>query len=86
MLVTSFLSQAQAPSVEVCIKLQPHPTSEPKPEVIKIHATGSLEGIRAITHSLHVKRFAEVREWSTPQPTGQPGEYISVLFKQIWLK
>jgi hypothetical protein len=84
MLVTSFLSQA--PSVEVSVKLQPQPTGEPKPEVVKLHATGSLEGIRVITHSLHVKRFAEVREWSTPQPTGQPGEYISVLFKSVWLE
>lgn len=84
MQVNSFLDQA--PTLEISVKLQSVPTSEPRPETVKLHAVGSLEGIRAITHTLHAKRFAEVGEWSTPQPTGKPAEYISVLFKQVWLE
>lgn len=84
MSVTSFLDQVSA--LEVSVTLQPMPADEPRPEVVKIHLVGSLKGIRTITHSLHTKRFAEVREWSRPQPTTNPGEYISILFKHVWLE
>ncbi|MGQ4649069.1 hypothetical protein [Lyngbya aestuarii] len=39
--------------------------------------------MKAITHTLYRLRFAEVRAWSPLQPTGNPGEFVSMLIRQI---
>lgn len=58
-------------------------TPEPDKEPVKLYLVGSLRGIASITHSLHRRGFAEVNAWSKPQPTGLPGEYVSVLVRQV---
>jgi len=60
-------------------------TAEPKREPIKLYLVGSLQGIASITHTLHCRGFAEVNSWSQPQPTGKPGEYVTVLIRQVLL-
>ena len=72
-------------SLSISVTLANKASAEPTRETVKLYVVGSLSGIEAITHSLHQKRFAEVREWSHPQPTGKPGEYLSVLFRNILL-
>jgi hypothetical protein len=52
-------------------------------EVIQVSVVGSLSGIQITIQSLHIRGFAEVNDWCRPQPTGKPGEYISVLLKHI---
>lgn len=74
-----------SPSLSISVTLDPRPVQGPRHELIKIYLVGCLEGIKAVTHSLHRKNFAEVNEWSKPQPTSNPGEYISVLFRHILL-
>lgn len=74
-----------SPSLSISVTLDPSPVQGPRHELIKVYLVGSLAGIRAVTHSLHRKNFAEVNEWSKPQPTSNPGEYISVLFRHILL-
>lgn len=48
---------------------------------IRILVCGVPEGVNSIVHELHVKRFAEVFEWSPPLPSTVPGEVIRVLTK-----
>jgi hypothetical protein len=83
MQVQSFLQSGS--SLSTAVTLAAPASVEPNREMVKLYIVGSLAGIAAITHSLHQKRFAEVREWSHPQATGRPGEYISVLFRHILL-
>jgi hypothetical protein len=59
------------------------PNTEPDKEPVKLYLVGSLRGIASITHSLHSRGFAEVNDWSKPQPTGLPGEYVTVLVRQV---
>lgn len=73
-------------SFSISVKLESQVPAEPRREIVRLHVVGSLAGIEAITHSLHRKHFAEVNEWSKPQPTGNPGEYISVLFRNVLLE
>ena len=73
------------PSLTISVTLESKAITGPRRELVKLYLVGSLAGIDAITHSLHQKRFAEVKEWSSPQPTGDPGEYISVLFRYVLL-
>jgi hypothetical protein len=72
-------------SLSISVTLDTSPVEGPRHELIKIYLVGSLAGIKAVKHSLHRKNFAEVNEWSKPQPTSNPGEYISVLFRHILL-
>ncbi len=60
-------------------------TAEPKREPVKLYLIGSLQGIASITHTLHHRGFAEVNDWGQPQPTGNAGEYVSVLIRQVLL-
>ena len=62
------------------------PSNEPVREIVKLHITGSLRGIASITHALHHLRFAEVNDWGKPQPTGKPGEYVTVLTRHVLLQ
>ena len=59
------------------------PSSGPEKELVKLYLVGSLRSIASITHSLHRRGFAEVNDWSKPQPTGNPGEFVTVLIRQV---
>ena len=57
---------------------------EPDKEPVKLYIVSSLRGIASTTHNLHRRGFAEVNDWSKPQPTGLPGEYVTVLVRQVF--
>ena len=50
---------------------------------VRIMVLGSPEGVDSIVKSLHVLRFAEMKEWSNPLPTGRTGEVMRILTKTI---
>lgn len=80
MQTTSFRSGSLAlPTVSVAHL----PSVEPEKESVKLYIVGSLRGIASITHSLHNRGFAEVNDWSKPQATGTPEEYVTVLVRQV---
>ncbi len=47
---------------------------------------GSKPAIALTISVLHVKGYAETREWSKPLPTQVPGEYMSILRRLILLE
>ncbi|MEO0986200.1 MAG: peptide ABC transporter substrate-binding protein [Cyanobacteria bacterium J06639_14] len=75
-----FLAESFALPAVPCAHF-PGTTSEK--ETVRLHIVGSLRGIASITHTLHVLGFAEVNAWSQPQSTGNPGEYVTVLIRQV---
>jgi len=55
-------------------------------EQIKHLLIGSKKAVRATISALHVKGYAEVREWSKLQSAGvlgEPGEVVSVLIRYV---
>jgi hypothetical protein len=60
---------------------------EPLPDRhrLKMILISSPEVVKNTILTLYVKGFAEVDEWSPPQPTPNPGEVISVLWRNIVL-
>lgn len=57
--------------------------AEPGREVIRILVIGSAHGVERIIHELYRLGFAEVREWSKPQPTGRINEIMCVLTRYV---
>jgi len=52
-------------------------------EKVRIMVLGSPEGVDSIVKSLHKLRFAEMKEWSNPLPTGRTGEVMRILTKTV---
>ena len=67
------------PALQVTIE----PAAEPERQVIRILVIGSAHGVERIVHELYRLGFAEVREWSKPQPTGRVNEVMRVLTRYI---
>lgn len=64
----AFLPAAlSTPSLQVTIE----PDAESGREIIRILVIGPAHGVERIVHELFRLGFAEVREWSKPQPTGR---------------
>lgn len=59
------------------------PATEPGREVIRILVIDSTHGVERIIHELYRLGFAEVREWSKPQPTGRTHEIMRVLTRYV---
>ncbi|NJL49630.1 MAG: hypothetical protein HC929_22100 [Leptolyngbyaceae cyanobacterium SM2_5_2] len=59
------------------------PAAEPGREVIRILVIGTARGVERIIHELYRLGFAEVREWSKPQPTGRDNEVMRVLTRYV---
>jgi hypothetical protein len=55
----------------------------PKQESVKFVLIGSSSVIARMIYTLHLHRLAEVNDWSMPQPTKNPSEFISVLKKRV---
>jgi hypothetical protein len=68
-------------------KVPPAPSATPEStasrEPVKISIIGSRRGVKSIIHTLYRLQFAEVTAWSPFQPTGKPGEFVSMLIRQI---
>jgi hypothetical protein len=67
--------------------MQPFTTTEPAPdpgqEKVVLTLRGSTFATERVVHELYRVGFAEVREWSKPQPTGKLNEVIRVLTRWV---
>lgn len=81
MSTTCFLPSFQA-SATASVFLSTE-SQEEEHESVRICIIGSKRGIRAIIQNLHRRGFAEANDWGKPQPTGNGGEFISVLVRRI---
>jgi hypothetical protein len=68
-----------SPALQVTIE----PAADPGREAIRILVIGSAHGVERIIHELYRLGFAEVREWSKPQPTGRINEIMRVLTRYV---
>ncbi len=59
------------------------PDAESGREIIRILVIGPAYGVERIVHELFRLGFAEVREWSKPQPTGRVHEIMRVLTRYV---
>ncbi|HZG40986.1 MAG TPA: hypothetical protein VEZ50_20105 [Nodosilinea sp.] len=75
-------SALSSPALQVTIE----PATEPGREVIRILVIGSAHGVERIIHELYRLGFAEVREWSKPQPTGRINEIMRVLTRYVMVE
>lgn len=82
MLIQSFLATSEGLNKATCIGAASNSCQERR-EAVQICVIGSLDGTAGIIYDLHRRDFAEVNEWSKPQPTGKPGEYIRLLRRYI---
>ena len=64
---------------------QAAPALQPHQETVRITVTSSPEGVKAVIHDLHSRRFAEANDWCPPVPTGKVGEVMTVLMKRVWV-
>ena len=62
-------------------------SSEARPgrEEIKHILIGSAKAVRTTIYTLYSLGYANVDEWSIPQPTENPGEVISILIRYLLL-
>ena len=81
------MSEDFIPDILETLTVPPSPSVTPEPtprrEPVKISIIGSRRGVNSIIRTLYRLRFAEVIEWSPLQPTGNPGEFVSMLIRQI---
>ncbi len=76
----AFLPSAlSSPSLQVTLE----PGTEAGREIIRILVIGPVHGVDRIVHELFRLGFAEVREWSKPQPTGRTHEVMRVLTRYV---
>ena len=59
------------------------PTHEPQQEPIQTLLIGSPDAVTNSIHTLYRLGYAQVGEWSPPQPTQKPGQVVSMLTRQI---
>lgn len=81
MLIKDFLMTSTSSNTPSPLPITPNSSAER--EAVQICIIGSLEGITGIIYDLHRRGFAEVDEWSKPQPTGRSGEYIRLIRRYI---
>lgn len=84
-MTTNFLTQSPANGGGFG-RREPIATPQPHRETVKILLIGSPQGVTNIIHTLHYLGFAEVGAWSPLQPTGNPGEVVSLLLRQLMLR
>jgi hypothetical protein len=70
---------SSSPSLQVTLE----PDAESGREVIRILVIGPAYGVERIVHEFFRLGFAEVREWSKPQPTGRVNEIMLVLTRYV---
>jgi len=72
-------SALSTPSLQVTLE----PDAEAGREIIRILVIGPAHGVERIVHELFRLGFAEVREWSKPQPSGRVNEIMRVLTRYV---
>ena len=64
----------------------PQPTSsrvEPQRDPLKVLIVSTPKGVNSTIHTFYRLGYAQVSEWTKPQPTQNPGEVMSVLSRRI---
>ena len=59
--------------------------SEPNRTPVKILVISSPKGVTNTIHTLYRLGYAQISEWTKPQPTENPGEVMSVLRRNLQL-
>ncbi|HEY9675370.1 MAG TPA: hypothetical protein V6D11_28265 [Waterburya sp.] len=59
------------------------PPSEPNRVPLKILVISTPKVVNSTIHTFYRLGYAQVSEWSKPQPTQNPGEVMSVLNRRI---
>lgn len=57
--------------------------SEPNRVPLKILVISSPKVVNSTIHTLYRLGYAQISEWSKPQPTQNPGEVMSILSRRI---
>ncbi|MFN6463817.1 MAG: hypothetical protein RMZ41_018670 [Nostoc sp. DedVER02] len=65
---------------------QPAQNPLPKREPIKHLLIGSSKAVSSTIHYLQVIGYASIGDWSPLLPTGNPGEVMSILIRQILMQ
>ena len=62
-------------------------TPEPGPQFMSVRHLifGPLPALNKTTNHLHKLTYADFKDWSQPQPTGETGEFVTVLIKRLRL-
>ena len=55
------------------------------PEELNLRVEGSRQGVNHLIQRLHLLGFVEQVKWSTPVPTKEPNQYMSILHYRVWL-
>lgn len=80
--MTEFIpDSSQTPNPEPPQPLIPPP--DPDRDPLKILIISSPNGVTSTIHTLYRLGYAQVSEWSKPQPTQNPGEVMSILKRRI---
>ncbi|MEO1298928.1 MAG: peptide ABC transporter substrate-binding protein [Cyanobacteria bacterium J06636_16] len=83
-MLQNFVPSSLAEPLEIPSLQLPAPP-EPMRDPVRILVIGTPPGIRAICHSLHIKGFARLDEWSPLLPHGS-GKYCRILTRQVPLE
>jgi hypothetical protein len=59
------------------------PSSDPNRHPLKVLIVSSPQGVTNTIHTFYRLGYAQVSEWSKPQPTQNPGEVMSILSRRI---
>lgn len=59
--------------------------ASPRREPIKMLLIGSPQAVNTTIRNLYKRGFAEVKAWSSLQPTNKPGDVMSILSREIWI-
>lgn len=81
--LTPDTANAMVSEVQTAVTLEP--TDEPNRETVRILVRGSSVGVQRVVHELYRVGFAEVHEWSKPQPTGQTNEVMRILTRYVFV-
>lgn len=65
------------------LALHPKADKVPGREEVRILVVGSTPRVERVIQELFIKRFAEIREWSDPIPTGRLKEVMRVLTRFV---
>jgi hypothetical protein len=60
-----------------------NPPSEPNRVPLKVLVISTPQGVSSTIHTFYRLGYAQVSEWSKPQPTQNPGEVMSILSRRI---
>ncbi|MEQ9480797.1 hypothetical protein [Coleofasciculus sp. F4-SAH-05] len=63
--------------------LPANPPSEPNRVPLKVLVISTPQGVSNTIHTFYRLGYAQVSEWSKPQPTQNPGEVMSIMIRRI---